>query len=564
MTQSEPGGTVGGFNAALTSTVNPARETGGTLRFARTSGFDSLDAGNTYYAFAWNFLRLYGRSLVTFDLAPGRAGQRLVPDLAQTLGVTDDGGRTWTYRLRRDVRFEDGTPVTAYDVRHAIERSNFRPDVLGKGPTYFHHHLRTIDAVTTPDPYTLVFRPAEPFAAFDHLATLPSTVPVPRHRDTGADYHLRPVATGPYRVADYVPGERLVLLPNPCWDPATDPVRSRRAARIEVALGVDGQTVDDLLLSGETDIDLAGVGVQPATLEKIMADPVLRGRADNPHMGFTWMYAINPNVQPFDNIHCRRAVQYGTDKAAMQQAYGGPLAGDIAGTVLPPTLAGHEPSDRYPCGPDHHGDFARARAELAAAGRPDGFRTRIAARVDRLKEYAAAQALSTSLARVGIDAEVVPFQSGDYFEKYAGVPAYVHEQGLGIIMFGWGADFPDGFGFFDQILHGRSIKQSGNHNFAELDLPEINALLESGARTTDGEARTRTWTAVDRAVMETATICPYLHARSLLYRGPRATHAHVSGAYGMYDYAALGALPEPAAPKDRPVPGRPRPTGPSL
>ncbi|MFI9275569.1 ABC transporter substrate-binding protein [Kitasatospora sp. NPDC052896] len=536
---SDPSGE--GFNAALTHTVSSSSQPGGTLRFARTSGFDSLDAGNTYYAFAWNFLRLFGRSLVTFAPAPGHEGQRLVPDLAEALGQTDDGGRTWTYRLRRDVRFEDGTPVTAHDVRHAIERSNFRPDILGKGPTYFRHHLGSIDAVTTPDPYTMVFRLTEPFAAFDHLATLPSTVPVPRDRDTGADYHLRPVATGPYRVAEYRPGERLLLLPNPCWDPATDPVRTRRASRVEVTLGVAGQAVDDLLLSGETDIDLAGVGVQPATLEKILADPVLRARADNPLIGFTWLYAINPKVPPFNDIHCRRAVQYATDKAAMRLAYGGPLAGDIAGTVLPPTIAGHDPADRYPCGPDHRGDFTRAQAELVSAGLPDGFRTRIAARIDRLKEYAAAQALSASLAQVGIQAEVVPFQSGDYFDKYAGVPDYVHDQGLGIIMFGWAADFPDGFGFFDQIVHGHSIKQSGNHNFPELDLPEINALLDSGARTTDPRAREHAWAEVDRVVMETATICPYLHARSLLYRGPRATHVHVSGAYGMYDYAALGA-----------------------
>jgi len=529
------------YNAALTGTVNPARGPGGTLRLARTSGFDSLDPGNTYYAFAWNFLRLFGRTLVAFRPAAGRAGQQLVPDLAESLGSSEDGGSTWTYRLRRGLLFEDGSEITAHDVRYAIERSNFRPELLSGGPVYFRHHLDAIDAVEVPDPYTLVFRLPRPFAAFDYLVTLPSTVPVPQALDTGTGYAARPMASGPYRIAEYRPDERLVLDPNPRWSAETDPVRRRRARRIELELGVDGQEVDDRLLSGAIDIDAAGVGVQPGTLARILADPGLRRQTDNPLIGFTWMYAINAKVEPLGDLHCRRAVQYATDKAAMQDAYGGPLGGDIAGTILPPTLDGHRDVDRYPCGPQQRGDFDRATAELADAGRPGGFRTRIAARVDRLKEFAAAQALSASLAQVGIEAEVVPFQSGDYFDRYAGVPEYVHAQGIGIIMFGWGADFPDGFGFFDQIVHGRSIKASGNHNFAELDLPAVNALLEDGARATDPRTRAEIWAEIDRAVMEDASICPYLHAKSVLYRGPRATHVHVSGAYGMYDYASLGA-----------------------
>src|SRR5690606_11394959 len=132
-----------GRNAAITSVVRPSDETGGTLRLARTDDFDSLDPGNTYYAYTWNFLRFIGRTLVTFDTAPGKAGQRLVPDLAESLGESSDGGRTWTYRLREGLRFEDGSPVTAADVKYAIARSNYGSDVLGSGPMYFRHLLGT-------------------------------------------------------------------------------------------------------------------------------------------------------------------------------------------------------------------------------------------------------------------------------------------------------------------------------------------------------------------------------------------------------------------------------------
>jgi peptide/nickel transport system substrate-binding protein len=526
------------FDAALSTVVNPSGRAGGTLRLSRTSDFDSLDPGNTYYAFAWNFLRLIGRTLVTFNPAPAGAGKHLVPDLARSLGIPSDGGATWTYHLRRGVLFEDGTEVTAEDVRYAIERSNFTPRVLSGGPTYFRRYLRDIASIEIPDSHTLVFRLEEPFACFDHLATLPSTIPVPRNRDTGLDYTYQPVATGPYRVKSYQRGVRLVLVRNPCWRAATDPIRRQLADRIVVDLGIDGQTVDDRLLAGTTDIDLAGVGVQPATLERVLTEPSIRPQTNNPFIGFTWMYAINAKVKPFDDIRCRRAVQSATDKAGMQAAYGGPTAGDIASTVLPPTMDGREQFDLYPSGSAR--GVEAARAQLAAAGLPNGFRARIAAREDRLKEFAAARALSASLATVGIEAEVVPFQSGDYFDKYAGVPAYLHEQGIGIVMFGWGADFPDGLGYLHQIVHGDAIKATGNHNFAEIDLPEVNALLDRAARTMDPAVRTRIWGQVDRLVMQDASICPYLHAKSLLFRGPRATNVYVSGAYGMYDYLSLG------------------------
>lgn len=478
-----------------------------------------------------------------------------MPDLAESLGESSDGGRTWTYRLRQGLRFEDGTAVTAADVKYAIARSNYGSDVLGSGPTYFHHLLGTdykgpwrepgVDGpvtLETPDDRTLVFHLQHPFAALDLLATMPSTTPVPRAADTGAAYRLRPVSTGPYLISHYEPGKQAVLEPNPYWDPATDPVRKQRAARIEVALGVEPHEVDELLLAGKAHVDLAGFGVQPTTQERILADPELLDRTDNPLAGFTWIYCLSSTVTPFDNVHCRRAVQYATDKAAMQAAYGGSLGGDIATTILPPTLDGYAEFDRYPVGAAGTGDLEASRAELAAAGMPDGFRTKIAARKDRLKEYRAAEALAAGLARVGINAEVLDFPSGNYFDCYGGSPDYLREHGIGIVMFGWGADFPDGYGFLQQILDGRAIKPRGNQNMGELDDPEINALLDEGAACSDAVQRAEIWRRIDQLAMEHAVIVPYLYPRSLLYRDPGASNVMVTGSFGMYDYVAMGAI----------------------
>ena len=77
---------------------------------AHSGDWDSLDGADTYYSYSWDFFRLYGRTLTTFAPAPGQS--KLVPDLAESLGVPSDNSKTWTYKIRTGVKFEDGTPVT--------------------------------------------------------------------------------------------------------------------------------------------------------------------------------------------------------------------------------------------------------------------------------------------------------------------------------------------------------------------------------------------------------------------------------------------------------------------
>src|SRR5881628_109103 len=79
-------GGAGGAAADVGGVHNPSDQKGGTLRFANAGDWDSLDPADTYYAYSWNFVRLYGRSLVMFKSAPGADGATLVPDLADSLG----------------------------------------------------------------------------------------------------------------------------------------------------------------------------------------------------------------------------------------------------------------------------------------------------------------------------------------------------------------------------------------------------------------------------------------------------------------------------------------------
>jgi peptide/nickel transport system substrate-binding protein len=541
------------FNAATSAVVNQSDKTGGTLKYVHSDEPDSMDPGNTYYAHMWNFSRLYARPLLTFKQTPGQDGLTLEPDLAESLGQPSADGKTWTYRLKAGIRYEDGTPVTAKDVKYAIARSNYT-DELTTGPHYFRDYLaaagyqgpykdKNLDnfkGIETPDDRTIVFKLAQPFAEFDFLVSNPQSAPVPQAKDTGLRYEEHPMSTGPYKFESHQVGKSFVLVKNTNWDPATDPHRKQLADRIEGQLKVDAQDIDNRLLSGAAHVDLAGTGVQAAARARILGDEALKNQADNPLAGFLRYAMMSTKVKPFDNIECRKAVQYAVDRVAVQAVWGGSFGGDIATTVIPPSVAGYKQAVTWQAGPDNRGDLNQAKQALAACGQPNGFQTNIAARGDRPRDVGTAEAIQASLAKVGITAQIKKYPAGDFIPQYAGRPDFVHRNNLGILILGWGADWPSGFGFLSQIVDGRAIKASGNYNLMELNDPEVNRLLDQGIQTTDAAARNDIWAQVDKRVMESAAMLPFLYEKTLLFRPQALTNVYVHRPYGMYNYAALG------------------------
>ncbi len=553
-TGSGSGGSGGGPAPAVNGVANPSDAPGGTLRFAHSGDWDSLDPADTYYAYSWNFARLYGRSLTMFKSAPGEEGATLVPDLAESLGTPNADATQWTYTLRQGVRFDDGTPVTSRDVKYAVERS-LDKTTFPNGPTYFNDFLDLqgytspyqdpspdklgLAAVETPDDRTIVFKLVRPFSGFDYFAQLPSTIPVPQAKDTGTRYKERVVSTGPYMFETNNLGQNFTMVRNPNWDPATDPNRRPLPDRIEVALNANADDIDNRLVSGDLDVAIEGSGVASAAQGRILADQALRANTDNPVVARLWYTAVNGEVAPLNDVHCRRAVLLAADRTGYQRAYGGATGGDIATNMLPPVIRGAEQFDLY-TSPDNTGDLARARDELNQCGQPNGFTTGISYRAERPREKATAEALQQSLARVGINLEIKPFPQGDYFKLYAGKPDFARSNNLGLMVTGWAADWPDGFGFLSQIVDSRTIRETGGSTNLSVRDPAVDALIDQALTTTDPAARERLWVDIDRKVMDGAFSLPGVWAKGLLYRPPNLTNVFVTNGYQMYDYLALG------------------------
>ncbi|MFJ8201162.1 ABC transporter substrate-binding protein [Streptomyces sp. NPDC096152] len=542
-------------DAALDSIVNASSKKGGTVNLEDSDVPDSLDPGNTYYGFVQNFSRLYARTLVTFKPAAGKDGLTVVPDLATSLGKASADAKTWTYHLRSGLKFEDGTPITSKDVKYAIERSNFAPEALSNGPTYFKAYLEGGDkykgpykdksaeglkSIETPDDTTIVFHLAKPFADFDYLATFSQTAPVPQAKDDGAKYVQHMVSSGPYKFASYEEGASASLVRNPNWDPKTDPIRKALPDKINVKFKVNPVSIDNNLLADKTTADITGAGVQAQTQPRVLSGKYAK-QTDNSYAGATGYMALNLHVKPFDNVHCRKAVQWAVDKQSVIDAAGGSPKGDVATTLLPPSVNGYTKFDSYAT-QGSKGDVAKAKDELKQCGKPNGFATTLTARSDRPVEVAMATAIQNSLKAAGIKVDIKQFPSGKYFANFAGVPSYVHQHKLGMMMMAWGADWPTGYGFLDQIIDGSAIKPSGGNNLMELNDPKINKALSDAIANTDAAARTKAWGDIDKMVMDNGSVVPLIYRKNLLIRPTSATNVTVTQAYlGMYDYTLLGS-----------------------
>ncbi|MDX2853024.1 ABC transporter substrate-binding protein [Actinacidiphila glaucinigra] len=545
-----------GFNAAVNKVANASDKKGGTLKFIGTQDADSWDPQRGYYGFMWDFARYYTRQLVSFSPEPGLASTTLKPDLATGLAKVEDGGKTYTYTLKDGLKWEDGSPLTSKDVKYGIERI-WAQDVISGGPIYLQQVLDPkgeykgpykdtsadklgLKSIETPDDKTIVFRLPKPNSDFEQMLAMPSGSPVPAAKDTGAKYGLKPFSSGPYKFQSYTPNKSMVLVRNTNWSASTDDLRKALPDKITVTLTTNADDMDKRLINGDYDLDLNATGVGQAARAEVLGKN--KANADNPDTGFI-RYAVFPTtVKPMDNIHCRKAVILAADHKSLQTARGGPQAGGaIAPNMLPLGIKGADGKyDPYNVLKDTTGNVEEAKKELKACGQPNGFKTTIAVRNNKPIEIATAESLQESLKKVGITTELDEFD-GAQTSGIIGAPKTVKSKGYGIIIMGWGADFPSGQGFLQPLVDSRFILESGNNNFAEIKDKAIDGLFDQALQQTDANAAAEVYKQINQKVSEGAYYLPFTFEKNIIWRSSRLTNVYTADAYnGRYDYASLG------------------------
>jgi peptide/nickel transport system substrate-binding protein len=547
-----------GYNAALDKVVNASTKKGGTLKFIGKQDFDSLDPQRTYYGMTWDFMRFYTRTLVTYDTKPGDASNKLVGDLATGPGEVSADGKTYTYKLRDDLTWEDGSPLTSKDIKYGIERI-WATDVITGGPAYIKQTLDPkgeypgpykdksadklgLKAIETPDDKTIVFKLPKPNGDFEQFLAMPTGAPVKQSEDTGAKYTNKPFSSGPYKVQSYKAGKGLTLVRNTAWKKASDPIRPALPDKITVTISANLEENDKRLMEGDYDLDVNGTGMTQSGRVTAIQDH--KADIDNIQTSFVRYVALVHTAKPLDDVHCRKAVFYATDFAGIQQTRGGEVAGGaIANSVFPTSIPGYSKYDPYGIlARKGKPDLAKAKAELKECGKPNGFSTKLSARTNQPSEVDAAEALQEQLGKVGIKVEVDPID-GAQSSSITGSPKVVKERGYGMTMAGWGPDFPTGQGYGQPLFDSRFIFPNGNYNESQIKDPKIDKLFDDAIASTDPAKSTALYEQMNKRLLDNADWMPFIYEKNISWRSPRLTNVYSSAAYsGRYDYVTLGVM----------------------
>jgi peptide/nickel transport system substrate-binding protein len=545
--------TTAGYNAAYDQIVNASTKTGGTLNLLTASDCDSWDPQRTYYGWCWNMQRLFTRSLIGYQVLNGTK-YTLAPDLATDMGTHNANFTQWTYTLKPGIKWSNGTPVTPMDVKYGVERL-WATDVINGGPaSYF------ITGIKAPKNYagpykngnnnvgitttatTITFNLTGPNADFNYLMAMAASAPVPYKVEggpgfVGATYTKHPLSTGPFMIKSYTPNKSIIFVRNPYWTQASDTIRHPLVNEVDLTVDTDPVDIDKKLAAGTADAD-ASSAVAAEFQAQILSQPSLKADADDPITAFTRYAAIVPSVVP--NVHCRLAIAYAWDKAGFIRAYGGAVAGVPAGGMAPPGIPGYNASfNPFPSGADNTGDDVKAKSELAACGQPNGFSVKLAYATPSTRAVAAFAVEQAALAKVGIQITAATQDGSTYYSTWIGSPANLKNQGIGIAFAGWGADFPTGVGFFQSITNGNAILPTGNSNYASLNVPTVNAVLDKAPA---GKATEADWESLNSAIAKSATYLPILYGKDLYYRNPQMTNvtSDTALAFGIYDFVNVG------------------------
>jgi peptide/nickel transport system substrate-binding protein len=523
---------------------------GGTLEVLNQGSISKLDPARIYTSGGGNIPSLLFRTLTTRNRQPGQDGAKPAPDLATDLGTPSDGAKTWTYHLKDNLFYEDGTPITAQDVKYGIERS-FAPELSGGAPylrdwlvdasTYQGPYKQPdgIPAIETPDAKTIIFHLSKPEGDFPLLATATQFAPVPKAKDTGVDYEKHPLSSGPYMVASYEKKKSLDLVRNPHWSSATDTLRYACPDKINVTSGLESAVINQRIATGtgqDADAVSTDAAIGPDQLAQLNSNPDLAKRVARGEFPATTYLAFNTKVKPFDDIRVREAISYAVNRTTAVNAAGGTAVAGASTTFLPPQKAlGYQPYDYFPAGAT--GNAAKAKDLLAQAGYANGLTITLyheADDADNLGPKLAA-AVQDALKAAGITVNLNPVDDSGY-RDLTGKPS----SEPGVSLQNWGADWPSGGPFLIPIFDGRQIIDSGgNFNLAQLNDPAVNAEIDAIDQITDPAQAQARWGALDAKLGQQALTVPLFYEKDVYLFGKNVKNAVPDGWRGQYDLARI-------------------------
>jgi len=490
---------------------------GGEMIAAYKDDLATLDPAIGYDWTNWPAIKLVFDGLLDYD-----SGTTIQPRIAESLPEVSADGLTYTFKVRKGVKFHNGRELTADDVVYTLTRvldpktgspgAGFYVGIKG-AQEFIDGQTTSVEGIKALDPNTVQFTLNSPDVTFLNKMALNFAFIVPKEavEQEGENFGHKPTGTGPYTLKEWKSGEFLAFERNPSYFFEGRP----NIDKITIQVGVAPDVALLRLEKGE--IHLMGDPPPGADWARITGDAAWKDRIEVEATVNTTYIAINVTTPPFDDVKVRQALNHAIDKQRIVQLLNGRAT--VANQVLPPLMPGY---DSAYTGYDYNPD--KAKQLLTQAGFPDGFETSIECiAVDPQPKLC--ESFQQDLAKVGIKLTINTLAAPNVIDDAGnGRTPLVWSGGLA-----WTQDYPDPDDFYAPIL-GCDSNVPGGWNWSRYCNETVHAKSIELLAMTDRNARLEAYKPLFKALMDDAVWVPVINGQytvahsEKLHGQPTLTH----------------------------------------
>ncbi len=463
---------------------------------------DYMDPAQAYTGQAWSLMYHVYETLVTYPHLPGKAGGRIVPDLAQSMPKISKNGRTYSFVLRKGLRYSNGKPVQASDFKYSLKRLfitnsqgvGFYTNIVGAEK--FSKTLKgdISGVVTNNAKRTVTYKLVTPRGDFLSILALLFASPVPTgtaNKDLSSN---NMPSTGPYHVTGYVQGTGGTLTQNKYFKPSKWVPRPN-PTKITFKITSDAAAALDQVTRGQADYTPYAIPSDRLGALESAHGKYLRFYAS----ANTYYFWMNVRSPVFKKLKARQAIEYAIDRNFMKKSiYAG--VGHVTQNILPPNYPQYKALHLYKY------NLAKARTLIQQAGVKGAHVTVWGRNVPDMRK--ASEYLASVLPKIGLVVDQVKILPSSTYYTTIGNAATTNRD---IGWARWLEDYPHPSDWFDVLINGHRITAQNNNNYANANSSKINAMIERLNKVPLSNSVNAQWAQVDKLSMQQAFWAPYVN-----------------------------------------------------
>ena len=512
---SDPTAAAGGGPTAAPTTFQEQHK-GGDLKLLAKTAAGTLDPQVNYTLQYWQLYQAMYDGLTAFKKVDGQDSFTVVPDLAEALPTVSADGKSYTFTLRKGIKFANGKDVTVADVAASYKRiftvssptaGTFYNGIIGAAACLTDPTTCDLSKGVVVDPAanTIVINLVAPDPELSYKLSVPHASILPADSPPKDAGNVPIPGTGPYTAASYDPNTALSLVRNPSfteWSHDAQP--QGYSDTISETFGLTVEAEITAVENGQADWVF-----DPPPADRL--DEIGTKYADQAHVNpLTAMYylAMNTNLAPFNDVRVRQAINFAVDRQAASTLYGGANLAQPVCTFLPPGFPGHVDDCQYTAGGGNTWsapDLDKAKALIAASGTA-GMDVGIVTQDDEVNK-SIGEYLQSLLTTLGYKTTLKPISANIQF-------TYIQNtnNNVQISLTSWYQDYPAASDFLNVLESCASFTPGSDSsiNIAGFCDKEIDATMQQALVTgqTDRSGADAQWAQIDKAVMAKAPVAP--------------------------------------------------------